>query len=47
VESPLSISLLSGDFVPGDTVIVDIEDGKVVFMKKEPSKSKKMDKAEV
>ncbi len=47
VESPLSISLLSGDFVPGDTVIVDIEDGKVVFMKKEPSKTKKMDKAEV
>ena len=47
VESPLSISLLSGDFVPGDTVIVDIEDGKVVFMKKEPSKLKKMDKAEV
>ena len=46
VESPLSISLLSGDFVPGDTVIVDIDDEKVVFKKKEPSKAKKMDKAE-
>ena len=47
VESPLSISLLSGDFVPGDTVIVDIEDKKVVFKKKESSKAKKMDNAEV
>ena len=47
VESPLSISLLSGDFVPGDTVIVDIEDDKVVFTKKETSKAKKMDNAEV
>lgn len=47
VESPLSISLLSGDFVRGDTVIVDIEDEKVVFKKKETAKSRKMDKAEV
>ena len=34
VESPLSISLLSGDFVEGDTVLVDIEENKVVFKKK-------------
>ena len=47
VESPLSISLLSGDFGPGDTVLVDIDDAKVVFTKKEPVKVKKMDKAEV
>jgi ATP-dependent Clp protease ATP-binding subunit ClpC len=47
VESPLSISLLSGDFGPGDTVLVDIRDEKVVFEKKESSKVKKMDNAEV
>jgi ATP-dependent Clp protease ATP-binding subunit ClpC len=34
VESPLSISLLSGEFERGDTVLVDIEDDKVVFNKK-------------
>jgi len=34
VESPLSISLLSGEFVEGDTVLVDIEDDKTVFKKK-------------
>ena len=47
VESPLSISLLSGAFVRDDTVIVDIEDEKVVFKKKETAKAKKVDKAEV
>ncbi len=34
VESPLSISLLSGEFIKGDTVLVDIEDDKTVFKKK-------------
>jgi len=34
VESPLSISLLSGEFIKGDTVLVDIEDNKTVFRKK-------------
>jgi len=47
VESPLSISLLSGEFVPGDTVLVDIEDGQVVFKKKEVLDVSKLDQAEV
>jgi ATP-dependent Clp protease ATP-binding subunit ClpC len=36
VESPLSISLLSGEFAEGDTVIVDLEkeDEKIIFRKK-------------
>ncbi len=34
VESPLSISLLSGEFDPGDTVLVDVEEEKIVFDKK-------------
>jgi ATP-dependent Clp protease ATP-binding subunit ClpC len=44
VESPLSVSLLSGDFARGDTVLVDIEDDQVVFTRKddvEASKDKK------
>lgn len=47
VESPLSISLLSGEFVTGDTVLVDIDDGKVVFKKKETVDMPKLDQAEV
>jgi ATP-dependent Clp protease ATP-binding subunit ClpC len=47
VESPLSISLLSGDFKPGDTVLVDIENDDVVFTKKQSVKVNKMDEAEV
>ncbi len=35
VESPLSVSLLSGEFVSGDTVLVDLnEDKKEIFFKK-------------
>jgi ATP-dependent Clp protease ATP-binding subunit ClpC len=47
VESPLSVSLLSGDFEPGDTVLVDIEDNQVAFRKKEQVDLPKMDQAEV
>ena len=47
VESPLSISLLSGEFTSGDTVLVDIEDNKVVFKKKEPVDMEKLDQAKV
>ena len=47
VESPLSISLLSGEFTTGDTVLVDIEDGRVVFKKKASIDVPKMDEAEV
>lgn len=36
VESPLSVSLLSGEFVEGDTVIVDLDEEKkeIIFKKK-------------
>lgn len=35
VESPLSVSLLSGEFVSGDTVLVDLnEEKKEIFFKK-------------
>ena len=35
VESPLSMSLLAGEFQLGDTVLVEIENDEVVFKKKE------------
>jgi ATP-dependent Clp protease ATP-binding subunit ClpC len=35
VESPLSVSLLSGEFKAGDRVLIDIEDGRVTFRKAE------------
>ena len=47
VESPLSISLLSGEFTTGDIVLVDIEDNQVVFKKKESVDVAKMDQAEI
>ncbi len=47
VESPLSISLLSGDFVYGDTVLIDIEDGQVVFKKKIMVNLPNLDQAEM
>ncbi len=47
IESPLSVSLLSGDFKPGDTVLVDVADDQIVFKKKEAIKVSKLDEAEV
>jgi ATP-dependent Clp protease ATP-binding subunit ClpC len=47
VESPLSVSLLSGEFSKGDTVLVDIEDNAVVFKKKEAIDVSEMNEAEV
>jgi len=47
VESPLSISLLSGEFAEGDTVLVDIEDDEVVFKKKDAVDVNALDQAEV
>jgi ATP-dependent Clp protease ATP-binding subunit ClpC len=35
VESPLSVSLLSGEFAQGDTVVVDVNDKKEVVFRKE------------
>jgi len=37
IESPLSVSILSGGFGFGDTVVVDIVDDQVDFRKKEGS----------
>lgn len=47
VESPLSISILSGEFTTGDTVLVDIEEDEVVFKKKESVDVSQLDQAEV
>ena len=47
VESPLSISLLSGEFVYGDTVLIDIEDEQVVFKKKKAANIPDLDQAEI
>lgn len=47
IESPLSVSLLSGDFKPGDTVLVDVVDGEVVFTNKDQVDVSSMDEAEV
>ncbi len=33
VENPLSKRLLAGEFVPGDHVVVDVEDGRLAFVK--------------
>jgi len=47
VESPLSISLLSGEFSQGDTVLVDIKDDEVIFRNKEAVEISELDKAEL
>jgi len=47
VESPLSISLLSGDFSQGDIVLVDIKDDEVVFSKKESVPLSELDTADL
>ncbi len=47
VESPLSVSLLSGEFSKGETVLVDIEENEVVFTKKKSVEVSNMKKAEV
>ncbi len=35
IETPLSRSLLKGEFKPGDTIIVDVANGKLTFDKHE------------
>lgn len=35
VESPLSLALLSGQYKEGETVLADLENGEIVFRKKE------------
>ena len=34
IETPLSRSLLKGEFKPGDTILVDVENGQLVFTKR-------------
>ena len=33
IENPLALKLLSGEFAPGDKVVVDVENGEIVFKK--------------
>jgi ATP-dependent Clp protease ATP-binding subunit ClpC len=40
IESPLSIKLLNGDFSEGGEVYVDVEEDKIVFLPRNPSKEK-------
>jgi ATP-dependent Clp protease ATP-binding subunit ClpC len=47
IESPLSVSLLSGAFSQGDTVLVDIVEDEVLFKKKETVDVLELDQAEV
>ena len=41
VEDPLSEQLLRGEFTPGDTIIVDAEDGRIVTHTRQPAKLRK------
>ena len=35
VETPLSRSLLKGEFKPGDTIVADVDNGQLIFSKRE------------
>jgi ATP-dependent Clp protease ATP-binding subunit ClpC len=41
VEDPLSEQLLRGEFCPGDTITIDVEDGRIVTRTLQPAKSRK------
>ena len=49
IESPLSVKLLEGEFVAGDTVKVDVADDEVIFTlkKRAAQKSKTKQEADV
>jgi ATP-dependent Clp protease ATP-binding subunit ClpC len=47
IESPLSVSFLSGAFSQGDTVLVDIVEDEVLFKKKETVDVLELDQAEI
>jgi len=47
VESPLSIKLLGSEFSVGDTVVVDVVDDKIVFLKNEPAPAEVVEHSEV
>ena len=44
VETPLSEKILAGEIKPGDTVVLDVENGELVFKKKEQSNSEEENK---
>ena len=37
LQNPLAMAVLEGDFVEGDRIVVDIEDGAFTFRKGEPA----------
>ncbi|HEY9148689.1 MAG TPA: ATP-dependent chaperone ClpB, partial [Gammaproteobacteria bacterium] len=37
IENPLAQSILSGEFLPGDTILVDVQEGEMHFAKGAPS----------
>jgi ATP-dependent Clp protease ATP-binding subunit ClpB len=39
IVDPLAVRILNGDFVPGDTVTVDVQSGEIVFVKKKLQKA--------
>ena len=41
VENEIAKRMLGGDFVEGDTVLVDVAEGKLTFAKREPAKREK------
>jgi ATP-dependent Clp protease ATP-binding subunit ClpC len=45
VEDPLSDAVLAGDFVEGDTVLVDLDDGGEIILTKEVASDKKAEPA--
>ena len=42
VENPLSKKLLNNEFQPGDTVVIDVENGELVFRRKAVRKARKV-----
>ena len=47
IESPMSVSLLRGEYASGDTILVDVAEDKLTFTKTESDKPKKEADAEV
>ncbi len=38
IIDPLAVRILGGDFVPGDAVVADVQNGEIAFTKRKPSK---------
>jgi len=39
IIDPLAVRILNGDFVPGDTVLADVQSGEIIFGKKKPQRA--------